>query len=141
MGRTIALVSCVKQKQPCPAAARDLYTSALFKKSGQYAEATADQWYVLSARHGLIHPDTVVAPYEQTLNDMPAAERRAWAARVYEQLRVVGVLTADVRILWLAGQRYRQYLSRLLAAFRQEDPLAGMRIGERMAWLNAQNNS
>ena len=130
MARTIALVSCVKQKAARPAAARDLYTSALFKKMRQYAETTADTWYILSAQYGLVHPDTVIAPYEQTLKDLSAAARRVWAARVYEQLEAAGALTADVCFLWLAGQAYKQYLARLLAAFQQGDPLAGMRIGQ-----------
>src|SRR5690606_13413659 len=57
--RTIALVSCVSSKEPHAAPARDLYTSALFRKARAYAERNADAWYILSAKYGLVDPNRV----------------------------------------------------------------------------------
>jgi Family of unknown function (DUF6884) len=82
MGIRVALVSCVKSKQDSPAPAGDLYTSPLFRSFRRYAEANADVWYVLSAEHGLLHPDQIVATYERTLNAMRKSDRLAWARRV-----------------------------------------------------------
>lgn len=135
--RVVALVSCVKSKRDHPAAARDLYTSPLFRLSRSYAERRADAWFVLSALHGLVPPGEVLAPYEVTLNAMPAADRRAWASRVHAQLRGAGLLQRGTSFLWLAGERYRGCLSELLTGFPQEDPLKGMPIGKRLAKLSS----
>jgi len=134
--RVVALVSCVKSKLDRPAPARDLYTSPLFRLSRSHAERHADAWFVLSALHGLVPPNRVIEPYEVTLNTMKAPERRVWAAKVHRQMRDAGLLETGVSFLWLAGQRYRGYLSERLAAFPQEDPLRGLGIGKRLAALS-----
>ncbi|WP_373427871.1 DUF6884 domain-containing protein [Arthrobacter globiformis] len=36
--------------------------SQLFKKAAAYADRTCDRWYILSAKHHLVHPDTVIDP-------------------------------------------------------------------------------
>lgn len=74
---SLVLVSCVKNKLSNPAAARDLYTSDWFRKVRTLIEAQGASWFILSALHGLVHPDTVIEPYELTLNTMRVAERRA----------------------------------------------------------------
>jgi hypothetical protein len=66
----LALVSCVKRKASGPRPAKDLYVSPLFRALRTYAETSSDTWYILSAEHGLLHPETVVAPYERTLMRM-----------------------------------------------------------------------
>ena len=89
-------------------AARDLYTSTWFDKASAYARQVADEWYILSAKYGLVSPGTVIAPYEQTLTKMPAAERQAWAGRVLKNLGAV--LTPGDHVVILAGQAYRANL-------------------------------
>ncbi len=135
MQRVVALVSCVKQKQACPAPARDLYTSALFRKMRAYAERHADDWFVLSAKYGLAHPGTIIEPYEQTLNTARAQERRAWARHVHSQMAQAGLLQTGTEFLWLAGRKYLADLAPMLGQFPQSDPLQGMAIGQRLGWL------
>src|SRR6266508_6085183 len=60
------LVSCVSEKRSAPSAARDLYVSSLFRKARAFVEAQHAPWFILSAEHGLVHPDTVIAPYDRT---------------------------------------------------------------------------
>jgi len=132
---TIALVSCVKTKAPGPCRARDLYTSALFRKMRAYAEQHADRWFILSAKHGLVDPDAVIARYEQTLRGATEKERRAWAQRVFAQMTRAHLLRPETTLLWLAGAVYKKHLSSLLHEFAQSDPLAGMKFGPRLAWL------
>jgi len=84
---SIALISCVKSKLDHPAPAAELYTSALFKRQREWAIARCGSWFILSAKHGLLRPNHVVAPYELTLKRAPAVERRAWSLRVLDQLR------------------------------------------------------
>jgi hypothetical protein len=131
----IALVSCVKSKRDRPAPARDLYTSALFRAFRAYAETKADAWYILSAEHGLVHPDAVLAPYERTLTKMGRAQREAWTTRVIAQLAERVPLGADITIL--AGELYREGLVPFLRARGHEVaiPLDGLALGRQLQRL------
>lgn len=73
----VALLSCVKRKCDGPVLARDLYTSPLFRGLRRHAETHADAWYILSAEHGLLAPDELVARYDRTLLRMSSDARRA----------------------------------------------------------------
>ena len=84
--RRAILVSCAATKLDHPAPAADLYTSPLFIKSRSYAEASGHPWFVLSARHGLVEPRTVLEPYDTKLADLTPSERSAWADRVARAL-------------------------------------------------------
>ena len=135
---TIALVQCAKKKGSARAPARDLYISALFRKSRRWAEANSDRWFVLSARYGLVAPSEEIEPYDETLNMMTRAEIIEWARRVHQQMREVALLRPGVHFVWLAGRNYKDHLSRLLQEYPQEDPLQGRKIGQRLQWLDAQ---
>lgn len=131
----VALVACAKSKGPTPAPARYLYTSPHFRASAAYAERVADRWFILSAQHGLLHPDQQVAPYERTLNRMPVAERAAWAMEVLNTLQAT--LGSPTHLVVLAGTAYRE---RLLGPLRDAGcsisvPMAGLRFGEQLQWL------
>lgn len=134
MGK-IYLVSCVRSKLADSALAKDLYDSRWFKSARRYAEKKGCPWYVLSAKHGIVHPDCWIAPYDQTLNKMSAANRRQWADRVLAQLEPH--LEEVDSVVFLAGKRYREFLdvplqSRGLATC---GPMEGLRIGEQLRWL------
>ena len=133
---TVALVACAAAKLTRAAPAEELYVSALFRKSRAYAERSADHWYILSAMHGLVRPEDVIAPYDLTLNQMGIAERRRWADRVNGQLN--GVIRSGSTLLFLAGARYREGIEPVQ---RQRGvaitvPMEGMRIGEQLQWLS-----
>jgi len=137
MSRTITLVACVKTKANTPRPARDLYVLDLFRKASAYAERNADAWYILSAKYGLVGPNETIAPYEKTLKRMPIAERKAWAAQLFQDLCAVAVKPGD-RIIMLAGVAYREYLVDPLRAFgcRVEIPMVGLSFGNQLRWLN-----
>lgn len=130
----VALIACASQKRDEPAPTRDLYQSALFRKSLRYVEEVVepDRAFVLSAKHHLLPLDEVVAPYDRTLNRMGAEERREWAERVLDQLRERADLEDD-RFTVLAGQKYREHLVPHLKWV--EVPLEGLRIGEQLQFL------
>ncbi|HPO59114.1 MAG TPA: hypothetical protein PLV53_09745 [Anaerolineaceae bacterium] len=137
MAKTIVLVACVSEKnRRC--AAKDLYTSDWFCKASAYARRSGDAWYILSAKHGLLDPNAEIDPYNETLNTMPAASRRAWAQRVLRSLEPL-LKPGDVVVL-LAGTKYREHLIEPLQrrGCRVEVPMAGLRIGEQLSWLKAQ---
>ena len=91
---TVYLISCVSKKRATPGKARDLYTSDWFLKARDYVEITRSPWFILSAEHGLVPPDLILAPYERTLNAMSALERKAWATRVKAQRAASSSITA-----------------------------------------------
>ena len=135
MQKRIALVACVSKKAAGPMPAHDLYTSDWFGKASTYAMQVADEWYILSAKYGLVAPDTVIAPYDQTLTKMPAAERRAWAGRVLDELGKVAKPGGHVVIL--AGEAYRSNLIRPIREMgcTVEVPLQGLKIGQQLSWF------
>jgi hypothetical protein len=125
----------VKAKRTAVARARDLYTSQLFRALRAYAVAHADAWYILSAKHGLLRPDQIVAPYKRTLKDMPKRDRVAWAERVQRQL--LEVLPTGAEVILLAGVRYREGLVPFLRTrgFSVTVPLEGLGIGKQLQKL------
>lgn len=137
MTREIGLVSCVKSKRDEPAPPRDLYTSDYFQKMRRYAEAHHDEWYVLSAEYGLLDPDgEPIEPYDKTLRDATAAEKRDWAERVNAQLEEAGIYDGEPVLVIHAG---RDYYEALLPLFESrglsvEIPTEGLGIGEKNAW-------
>src|SRR5579884_2407249 len=135
------LVSCVAAKGPTPAPAKDLYVSPWFVKARAYIESRRAPWRILSAKHGLLDPETVIAPYDETLLAMGAAERRRWADGVLVHLAPLAEQYGTVCML--AGNRYREILMpELRRLFRQVDvPMETLRIGEQMAWLAREANT
>src|SRR5690606_4368286 len=116
--------------------ARDLYTSALFRKARAYAERNADAWYILSAKYGLVDPNRVIEPYDVTLNRMGIGERRAWAAKVRFELEQI-VQPGDT-VVMLAGAHYREGLMGALRrrGVQVQVPMEGLKIGEQLQWLS-----
>jgi hypothetical protein len=132
----VHLVACVSQKRDHGACAADLYVSDWFRKARTYVEQTGSPWYILSAAHGLVAPTTHLEPYNVTLRDLSAAERRAWGEMTVGQLdHALGPDHAGP-IVFLAGRLYRDPLL-AFAGSRAIVPMAGLRIGEQKAWLAA----
>ena len=134
---SVHLVACVGQKLSSRSLAKDLYTSPWFRKARRYVEARQEPWFILSAKYGLVHPEEAIDPYEATLNKMGVAERRAWAERVFEDLR--RYLGRGSSATFLAGENYRGHLLPLLEACGIEThvPMRGLSIGKQLAWLGA----
>lgn len=132
----IVLISCVKSKKDVPMAAKHLYTSPLFRKGLNYAEIYGDKYYILSAKHGLLSPETVIGPYEETLKSKRREERQIWASKVLEKLKLQ--VRPNDKIIFLAGAVYREYLSDALKSmgFLVEAPLEGKSLGQQIQALN-----
>ena len=137
---SLYLISCVGKKLSVPAPAADLYTSPWFRKARLYVAKSGEPWLILSAKYGLVHPDKVIEPYDVTLNTMPVADRREWAKKVFADLEsyLAGVET----VVFLAGNRYREFLEGPLAAkgVTVSVPMEGLRNGEQLSWLEREIN-
>jgi len=132
-GETI-FISCVGKKLPSSAPAKELYQSDWFKKARVWAEGTGKDWYILSAKHGVLSPDDVIAPYEKTLNTMSSKDRRLWAKSTTTQINNIA---PKGKITFLAGKKYREFLG--IEGGRISVPMEGLGIGQQLAWLNKQN--
>jgi uncharacterized HhH-GPD family protein len=135
----IVLVGCAKKKVETPSPARLLYRSALFDKRRSYAQTRARTWYVLSAEHGLVHPDALLEPYDVALADAAEEYRRAWGQWVVAKLAQVEGDLRGRQIEIHAGQPYAAPLLPLLRAAGAEvvHPFTGLRRGEQLAWYNS----
>lgn len=137
---TVALVSCGKSKASEPRPARELYTGGLFRASYEWATRHADRVFILSAKHGLVEPEQVIAPYDHKLSEKSKKERQAWGERVVSSL-FGKVRAKKMRIIVLAGQEYADALplaweaKRLGRDVSVEKPLKGKSQGERLAFF------
>jgi hypothetical protein len=131
--RRVILVSCAATKLDRPAPAADFYTSPLFGKARSYAETTGHPWFILSARHGLVEPTTVLEPYDTKLTDLTPEARKTWADRVARALYYKGFGGWGVFEIH-AGDAYARPLRPALAPIALDiiEPLAGLGIGRRL---------
>lgn len=122
-------LACTKTKADKKCAAKDMYTSDLFKKSYQYAEKLGGNIWILSAKYGLLSPGDIIAPYNQTLVGASEMECKKWAYKVYCQM-VDKQIDFEEEAIFLCGTNYRKYL---ITKFKKASaPLAHMGIGRQL---------
>jgi hypothetical protein len=127
------LISCVSQKLPHAAFAKDLYVSPLFKFCLRYSQTLKpDVVFILSAKFGLVALDQRLEPYNDTLNTKRDADIRQWAQGVLQQLRAKIDLERDT-VIFLAGEKYRRHLIDQIK--HAEIPLLGLSIGRQLQFL------
>ena len=138
----IGLVGCVKSKQSQPTPAADLYTSPLFVGRRRYVEKSCDQWYVLSAKYGLVLPTDVLEPYDVTLKTASRVARRAWSRDVVRTLHAYGVCFDETVFEIHAGEEYRAFglVEALIAGGGRVDvPTNGLSLGRQLGFYNKSN--
>ncbi len=99
---SVGLVACAATKAAAPAPARLLYRSELFRRASAYAAAAYDHWLILSAQHFVLHPDELVAPYDQAVAGMRKVDREHWASLVELGLRCGCNYRTEGRLDWPA---------------------------------------
>lgn len=142
LAEVVAIVACAQEKAAVEKApAKDLYASSTFRMAAAAATKLGNgAWAILSAKHGLIAPETEVETYECALPKAPAVYRKAWAAAVAEQIEaaVRGVRT---KFVVLCGSAYRAAFEAVQvfgsSAVQWECPVAGFEIGEMRGFFKA----
>jgi hypothetical protein len=123
-------------KADYPCCTREMYQeSTLFKKAVKYIEQQDyDDWFVLSAMYGLIRQQDVIKPYDLTLNNMKAAERKEWSKLVFKQIDNLQLNLKQID--FYTGEKYRQYLIPVLEqkGIICKVPLQGKGIGEQLQY-------
>lgn len=132
-------LSCVSEKADHRCQAKDLYISPLFQKSYAYAQKlNPDNIYILSAKHYVVDIDEEISPYNETLNDMSADEKREWVDNVLKKLDEKGI-DRNEKTIFLAGHSYLDYLIEYFSDYEipyQDEGLSG--IGYILQWLDEQ---
>jgi hypothetical protein len=130
----IYLIACSSKKGTMPTQARDLYQGQAFKFSRQLAEKTGADYWILSALHGLVHPEEKITPYNEYLGGMTKAQRTTWAIKTAQQIKRAGL--TDSPVTFLAGGLYAEPLAQIFTHANR--PLAGMGIGQQLNYLKTQ---
>lgn len=128
-------LSCTKEKESKRCRAHEMYMpSSLFSKSYTYAKTlNPDKMYILSAKHHLLPLSREIAPYNYTLKDASAEERKEWAEEVVKQMKSHGV-DFNAKTYFFAGEAYIEYLREYFP--NRKEMYAGKGIGEIMHWLD-----
>ena len=135
----IGLVGCVKTKANFAMPAKDLYISPLFKGRRGFVENTCDEWWILSALYGLVHPDDLLEPYDVALVGSSRREKQLWSRAVLASIDAnVHAHDGDTFELH-AGADYRLFgLEDGLKArgYLIENPTEGLRSGKQLAFYS-----
>jgi hypothetical protein len=102
--------------------------------------------YVVSAAHSLVDLDQELAPYDQSLDELPVREGYLWAGRVVT--RLMDRHRGPIALTLLVGEKYARHLRGDITFRRSEhytgrkwtgppveEPLLHMPIGRRISWL------
>lgn len=140
-----AIIGCSKSKLSVPCPAKDLYQGDLFKLARRYVESLGIPYRILSAKHGLIHPDAFVEPYDIGIVDLSKPERVDIGYLVESQIRWnfpsrLDPITVDMQrfteVLFLAGRAYLTLLPNdMHSRYKIECPLLSLGIGQQKHWL------
>ena len=134
MPNKVVLISCVATKRDKPLPAQELYNSDLFHKTLNYGKSlNPDKMYILSAKHYLLPLQKVIKPYDVTLNNMAADEKKEWANKVLDIMKYKKINLEEDEFIILAGATYSKYLLPELKNVKL--PLKGLRIGQQKSFL------
>lgn len=140
MQSNVVVIPCSGLKLSYPAPARDLYTGTFFRKALALADRCDADLYIFSAKYGLIHPDTVIAPYDLVLwynSAMRAAHKRGKSLPPLACPKAVTALKQAANVIL---QRYskrvylmsKKYCAQLVPG---DQPLSNLQLGKQLQWL------
>jgi cytoplasmic iron level regulating protein YaaA (DUF328/UPF0246 family) len=138
----VVVIPCSGPKLPYPAPARDIYAGLFFRKALALADRCDADLYIFSAKYGLLHPDTVIAPYELALRhngNMKLAHKRGKSLPPLACPEAVTALkqAANVILQPYSKRVYlmsKKYCAQLVPG---DQPLFNLRFGEQIQWLGA----
>lgn len=149
---TIRLVGCGRTKRPGAEliAARRLYIGTLTAARIAFAERhthpgryrcgqSYGDWYILSAKHGILRPTQLVRPYDLHLGKLRAVDRAAWPIGAAQQLLDElpdGAFPTRYMIEIHAGEQYAEPLRTILLSlgFKVNWWFKGLSQGETKQW-------
>ncbi|HAZ46662.1 MAG TPA: hypothetical protein DDW76_05560 [Cyanobacteria bacterium UBA11369] len=135
VNRRIGLIACVSKKRKVTSPASELYISQWFQAAKKYILTLEIEYFILSTKHGILHPTQMVEPYDQSLYHLSAPERRRWSEMVVKQL--IAIAPPGTEFIILAGKRYREGIVEplLKAGYNITIAMQGLGIGQQLQWL------
>ena len=129
----IIIISCGKRKLEGRAKAKDLYIGSLYHQKLEYVKTLYPnhEFYIISAKHGLIHQDVVISSYDRVLPSS-AEEFKEWTDLVNNQLQV---FDSKEEVLFLGGTRYYVPVDEYFTG-KKYAPLVGKSLGGGKAYLH-----
>lgn len=132
----IALISCTKRKQDYACPAIELYTkSPAFRFKLCYCKRVGvDKIFILSAKHYLLEPETIIDPYDETLRGRKKEYKLKWTNEVLHDLKNKTDIKNDEFII-LAGVDYTKYLLEYLP--HHYNPVKGLGSGKQLQFFKS----
>ena len=129
----IIIISCGKRKLEGKAKAKDLYIGSVYHQKLEYVKTLYPnhEFYIISAKHGLIHQDVVISSYDRVLPSS-AEEFKEWTDLVNNQLQV---FDSKEEVLFLGGTRYYVPVDEYFTG-KKYAPLVGKSLGGGKAYLH-----
>jgi hypothetical protein len=133
--RTVVVISCGRNKKQTKDKVSELYTSQRFRLSRHLAERLGLQYFVVSAKHGLLEPTATIEPYDVSLETLSGEQRVAWAKDVLN--RLLSASKKTVHVISLADDEYAAPLRDLFNEKKipVTQPLEGFSKEARLALL------
>ena len=130
----IALIGCTSRKQDYSCPAIEMYTkSNYFNLKLDYCKKiNIDKIFILSAKYGLLEPDTIIQPYNLHLKSTSKDYRLNWSENVLKDLKQKTDIENDEFII-LAGNDYMKYLLEYIP--NHNNPVKGLGIGQQMKFF------
>lgn len=130
----IALIGCTSKKQDYPCKAIEMYTkSNYFNLKLDYCKKiNVDNIFILSAKYGLLEPETIIEPYDLHLGKTSKDYRIKWSQNVLNDLKEKTNLENDEFII-LAGNDYMKYLIEHIP--NNYNPVKGLGIGKQLKFF------
>lgn len=129
----IIIISCGKRKLEGKAKAKDLYIGSLYHQKLEYVKTLYPnhEFYIISAKHGLIHQDVVISSYDRVLPSS-SEEFKEWTDLVNNQLQI---FDCKEEVLFLGGTRYYVPVDEYFTG-KKYAPLVGKSLGGGKAYLH-----
>lgn len=135
----ITVISCGKVKSEKPiCAAKDAYLGKAFILKKQFSELFGHPWFILSAKYGLMKPNTIIDPnYDETIRSKKDINRIS--EKISRQLLNYPEFSFSNKILFLGPQSYAESLRNALPTTQQSKLVhitKGLRQGESQKAIN-----
>ena len=129
----IIIISCGKRKLEGKAKAKDIYIGSLYHQKLEYVRTLypKHEFYIISAKHGLIHQDVVISSYDRVLPSS-TEDYQDWLDLVTKQLQD---FDSKEEVLFLGGARYYVPVDEYFTG-KKYAPLLGKSLGGGKAYLH-----
>lgn len=129
----IALIPCTAKKLDHAAPAKELYCSDNFRKLLRITELqNVDKVLILSGLHHVVELDTVLEPYDYTLEGKPVMVKREFGRVIAEELSKRFDLESDEFIIYTPSD-YNYFADNIK---HKKFPLKGLSQGKRAQKIN-----